>query len=439
MINLKEEFKKEMKDILKDEYDAFIESYNLPSYKGLRINQLKIENEALLPFELESIPWCDTGYYYKDIDQPGKHIFHEMGLYYIQEPSAMAVVEELDIKEGDYVLDMCAAPGGKSTQIGAKLNGTGLLISNEIIPSRAKILSSNIERMGIKNAIVLNETPKNIAKHFKGFFNKILVDAPCSGEGMFRKNPDAINEWSVENVEMCAERQLEILNEAAKCCADTARIVFSTCTFSNKENESVVEKFLFEHPDFYLVQSKYKFENGLDKDGLTQRIYPHKVKGEGHFFAILQRSIASNIQKEIALKPIKQSPDFTKWVKDNLNIDIQYNLTFGDNLYLAPYTKLDGLKVERPGLHLGVLKKNRFEPSHSLALAIKREDVKRIIDLKADSKYAQDVINGLTIPTDIVGWGLICVEGLPLAWFKGDGNQAKNHYPKGLRKEVNID
>ena len=439
MINLKEEFLKEMKVILKDEYDSFVESYNFPSYKGLRINQLKVGEASNLPFKLDPIPWCNTGYFYNDNEQPGKHILHEIGLYYIQEPSAMAVVEELDIQEGDYVLDMCAAPGGKSTQIAGKLNGKGILISNEIISSRAKILSSNIERMGIKNAVVLNETPKNIAKHFQGFFNKILIDAPCSGEGMFRKNPEAINEWSEENVAMCAARQLEILNEAAKCCANNARIVFSTCTFSNKENEAVVEAFLKDHPDFELVQSKYKFESGLDKAGLTQRIYPHKVKGEGHFFAILQRSIASNINKEIALKPIKQNPDFTKWVKDNLNIELQYNLTFGDNLYLSPYTKLDGLKVERPGLHLGTLKKNRFEPSHSLALTIKKEDVKRVIDLKADSKYAQDVINGLTIPTDIVGWGLICVEGLPLAWFKGDGNQAKNHYPKGLRKEVNID
>ena len=436
MINLPQEFKDEMKAILKDEYDSFIESYNHPAFKGLRLNTLKLHNATILPFNLSPIPWCKEGFYYKYQDQPGKHVFHEMGLYYIQEPSAMSAVEELEVKEGDYVLDMCAAPGGKSTQIGAKLNGTGLLVSNEIIPSRSKILSSNIERLGIKNAIVLNETPKNIAKHFKEFFDKILVDAPCSGEGMFRKNPEVISEWSVENVEMCAERQVEILNEAAKCCADGGRIVFSTCTFSDKENESVVETFLNEHSEFHLIESKYKFTNGI-KLCLCQRVYPHKVDGEGHFFAIFEKD-GEHTRKDIVTKPAKQNPDFTKWVKENLNIDIQYNLTFGDNLYLAPYTKLDGLKVERPGLHLGCLKKNRFEPSHSLALALKKEDVKNIIELSSDSKYAIDVINGQVIPTDKVGWGLICVEGYPLSWFKGDGQIAKNHYPKGLRKDLQI-
>ena len=432
MVNLPLEFKNNMKDLLKEEYDAFLASYDLPQYKGLRLNTLKIKDINLLPFALEPIPWCKTGYYYVE-DGPGKHVFHDIGLYYIQEPSAMSVVEELDVKEGDVCLDMCAAPGGKSTQIAAKLNGTGILVSNEIIPSRAKILSSNIERMGIKNAVVLNENPKNIAKFFPHKFDKILVDAPCSGEGMFRKNEEAVNEWSEENVEMCAKRQLDILIEAEKCLKERGRIVFSTCTFSTKENENVINEFIKLYPSFRLVESIHKFENGLDKDGLCQRIYPHKVKGEGHFFAILER----DGDKEETLfknKDIKQDKEFESFVKKYLNINLKYNVTFGDNLYLSPIQKLDGIKVERPGLHLGELKKNRFEPSHSLALALKREDFKNVIDLAVDSKELQAYIQGETIDTDIVGWVVVCVEGYPVGLFKGDGRIAKNHYPKGLRK-----
>ena len=306
MIKLPEEFKESMREILDKDYDAFIDSYNFPAYKGLRINTLKIKNKDILPFDLTPIPWCNSGYYYEDKDQPGKHVYHEMGLYYIQEPSAMIAVEELDVKEGDRVLDLCAAPGGKSTQIAMKLNGTGILVSNEIISSRSKILSSNIERMGIKNALVINEDPKDVAKHFKGYFDKILIDAPCSGEGMFRKNEEAISEWSIDNVIMCAERQKEILSYAVKCLKENGQMVFSTCTFSKQENESVVQDFLEKHPEFHLVKSEFEFEKGLDKDGLCQRVYPHKQKGEGHFFAILKRGDSEEINQVENKKQIKE-------------------------------------------------------------------------------------------------------------------------------------
>ena len=420
-MNLPKEFIQDMQELLGEESKAFFDTYNLPPYKGLRINQLKVGDAHNLPFKLEPIPWCNTGYYYNNEEQPGKHILHEIGLYYIQEPSAMAVVEQMHINEGDYVLDLCSAPGGKSTQIAAKLNGTGLLVSNEIIKSRASILSSNIERMGIKNAVVLNEEPKNIAKHFKCFFNKILVDAPCSGEGMFRKNPEAISEWSEENVEMCASRQLDILEEAAKCLIPGGRLVFSTCTFSTKENEGTIGTFIKNHPEFTLLK--------------TERLYPHKIKGEGHFIAVLEKSAECCAPiKNWINKDIKQNPDFIKFVKDTLNVDIKYNLVFGDNLYLSPITKLDGLKVVRPGLHLGELKKNRFEPSHSLALALKKEDFKNIEELT--EAEAENFIKGLTIASNKVGWGVACVNGYPIGWFKGDGSVGKNHYPKGLRKDL---
>jgi NOL1/NOP2/sun family putative RNA methylase len=435
MINLPKEYKDEMKNILGKDYDAFIDSYKNPSYKGLRINTLKINSIDSLPFDLTPVDWCETGFYYEDKDQPGKHPYHEMGLYYIQEPSAMSAVEELDVKEGDRVLDLCAAPGGKSTQIAMKLNGTGILVSNEIIPSRAKILSQNIERMGIRNALVINEEPKDVAKHFKGFFDKILIDAPCSGEGMFRKNEEAISEWSMDNVLMCADRQKDILSYAVKCLKENGQMVFSTCTFSKQENESVVQDFLEKHPEFHLVKSKFEFEKGLDKDGLCQRVYPHKVKGEGHFFAILKRGEDTPNDNTNDIKKLpKQDPDFEKFVKQYLNIKLSYNLVFGDNLYLSPITKLDGIKVVRAGLHLGELKKNRFEPSHSLALALKREDFKNIINLEATSPLCEKYMQGETIPTTCVGWGVVCVDGHPLGLFKGDGSIAKNHYPKGLRR-----
>lgn len=427
MLNLPKDFEQDMKDILKEEYSSFLLSYDKPSFKGLRLNTIKIKDSSLLPFNLTNIPWCKTGYYYSEQDTPGKHVYHEMGLYYIQEPSAMAPVEELDVQEGDFVLDLCAAPGGKSTQIAAKLNGTGLLISNEIIPSRAKILSSNIERMGIKNAICLNEDPKNVAKHFKNFFDKILIDAPCSGEGMFRKNEEAISEWSKDNVIMCANRQLDILETIYPSLKDGGRIVYSTCTFSKEENEGVIEKFLSNHPEFHLVKPINTF-----KGDLMQRIYPHLVNGEGHFFAILQKD--GSLQKsEIKIKDLKQDPAFLDFKKKYLNVDIKYNLKFGDNLYLSPYVNLDGLKVVRAGLHLGELKKNRFEPSHSLALALSSQDFKNVINLSSQDKEVTTYLQGNSIPTDINGWGIVAVDGYPLGLIKGDGYQAKNHYPKGLR------
>ena len=432
MIKLPDKFKADMKDLLGDECEEFLASYDLPNYKGLRINTLKIQDTSILPFDLSPIPWCETGYYYTE-DGPGKHVFHDMGLYYIQEPSAMAVVEELDVHPGDICLDLCAAPGGKSTQIAAKLKGEGILVSNEIIPSRAKILSSNIERMGIKNAVVTNETPKNIAKFFPKKFDKILVDAPCSGEGMFRKNEEAITEWSEENVQMCAERQLDILIEAEKCLKDKGRIVFSTCTFSKIENEGVIAKFLELYPDFHLVDAKNHFENGINGLDKAQRIYPHKVHGEGHFFAVLERD-GEEVETTFKMKEIKQNTMFDNFILESTYVDLKYNVVFGDNLYLSPIQKLDGLKVERPGLHLGEIKKNRFEPSHSLALALTPSDFKNRIELKVDSKELQAYLAGETIETDIVGWGVIVVEGHNLGLFKGDGRIAKNHYPKGLRK-----
>lgn len=299
-----------MKEQLGDEFEDFYACYQGEPYRALRLNPLKGDRAEMLKrfcnregsfaedFHLTPVSWEETGFYYEAKDSPGKSPYHDAGVYYIQEPSAMYPATRLDVDEsGLKVLDLCAAPGGKSTQIAAKMNGQGILFSNEIHPVRARILSENIERMGIRNALVLNETPERLAERFPCYFDRILVDAPCSGEGMFQKNEIAVSEWSLENVELCARRQTEILKSASKMLAFGGRMVYSTCTFSKEENESVIEEFLGRHPEFALIEAK--------------RLYPHRIKGEGHFAAVLEkrselsvqeRAYGSSLQKSLRLK-----------------------------------------------------------------------------------------------------------------------------------------
>ncbi|MDE5990490.1 MAG: RsmF rRNA methyltransferase first C-terminal domain-containing protein [Clostridia bacterium] len=447
MLDLPKEFSARMKSMLNGDFDAFIASFDKDKFQGLRINTLKTDGEIVKKtFSLRPVEWCEQGYYFGSDERPGKSVLHECGAYYIQEPSAMAVAENLDVQDGESVLDLCAAPGGKSTQIACALNSTGLLVANEIVPSRAKILAQNIERMGIRNCIVLNESPKSLAERFVGIFDKILVDAPCSGEGMFRKNSLAIDEWSQEGVKLCKVRQLDILAEAVKMLKSGGRIVYSTCTFSKEENEEVVDEFLSKYPDFEVLPSKYKFCNGFPIDGgehndtlaLTNRIFPHKFDGEGHFFAILQhKGKREDIKYSLQSTKISgaQIKIFNDWQKENLTEDIVADLSFGDNLYAMPKgtPRLDRLKVERAGLHLGIVKKNRFEPSHSLALALKPSQVKRILDLSEED--ATKFIGGQTLSCDgEKGWTLMMYGGISVGWSKCDGSYAKNHYPKGIRK-----
>ncbi|MGN0308957.1 MAG: RsmB/NOP family class I SAM-dependent RNA methyltransferase, partial [Lachnospiraceae bacterium] len=266
MITLPQEFLNRMKSSLGEEFPLFLASYEKEEHKALRRNPLKASREEFekkIPFSLKQVPWTPTGYYYPLTQQPGQHPYHQAGLYYIQEPSAMAAAEYLEVKPGERILDLCAAPGGKSTQIGGYLQGEGLLLCNEPHPSRAKILSENIERMGIGNALVTNEMPNKLAESFPEYFDKILVDAPCSGEGMFRKNEEARREWSLQNVKLCAHRQEEILEEAAKMLRLGGKLVYSTCTFSKEENEESISRFLARHPEFIFLKDK--------------RLWPHQV------------------------------------------------------------------------------------------------------------------------------------------------------------------
>lgn len=461
---LPQEFVDRMQKMMGEDFNSFLESFEKDKYQALRINALKGNSEVEMPFHLSPVPWTKNGWYYQAEDFPGKHPYHEAGVYYIQEPSAMAPVGLLDPKPGEYVLDLCAAPGGKSTQIAALLNGEGLLIANEIHPARAKILSENVERMGIRNAIVTNETPAHLADNFEEYFDKILVDAPCSGEGMFRKNEDAQGEWSLENVELCGERQDQILDCAAKMLRTGGRICYSTCTFAPIENEGSISRFLQRHPEFTIVAiDKSNFESRTgDSDGVaswveapadgiekTLRLWPHILKGEGHFVALLQktgelsdnyfRMPAKGLQDGIGEKELKQYREFEK---DTLKTKMQGTfLKFGENLYVAPENMpaLKGLKVLRPGLQLGALKKDRFEPSHALALALKPEEAcnNYNFDTKEGLQGIKGYQGGLTFQAEgEKGWYLISVDGFSTGWGKLAGGTMKNHYPKGLRKNA---
>lgn len=480
-----EAFLERMKKMLGAEYVEFVTALEQDRYQALRLNGLKLgadgrsaaENLSETLSYLSKVPWTEEGYYYQSDQQPGKHPYHEAGLYYIQEPSAMAPVELLNVQPGERILDLCAAPGGKSTQIAAKLQGKGVLLCNEIHPIRAKILSGNIERMGICNAIVTNESPKRLAELFPEYFDKILVDAPCSGEGMFRKNQVACEEWTPENVALCAERQDEILDEAAKMLRPGGQLVYSTCTFSPAENEGSISRFLDRHGDFALLTIDKSAFGSASCDGVpewgngmpellgTLRLWPHRIEGEGHFAALLQKagSVPDNYEPRPAVGIVpevseKELGDFISFCQENLllsggNLSMQLCsavgmeneasfIKFGENLYLVPTNlrSLRGLKVLRPGLHLGELKKNRFEPSHALALALSPKNAARIWNLHSDSAQVTAYLNGQTFPAEgEKGWYLICVDGFGLGWGKLAGGVMKNHYPKGLRinyKEV---
>ena len=481
MMNLPIEFEKKMKAFLGNEWDDFLYSYDNNRFQALRFNTLKVQSpeermRILKVLGISSdkrVSWANEAYYFDENVRPGKHPYHEMGLYYIQEPSAMSAAALLAPKPGMRGRDLCAAPGGKSTQLATYLGDSGLLVSNEINTQRSRILSQNIERMGIKNAIVTNEDSFVLASHFPGFFNAIQVDAPCSGEGMFRKLPEAIEQWSMENVAICAARQKEILDNAAVMLKPGGVIVYSTCTFSKEENEDVIEYFLERHPDFTLEE--------------MERFWPHKVDGEGHFVAKLVRrgsvnelgadydvcEDSCNKVEDTGLKVDRKtkknknsknrknetkpaltkenmkllsefldetiSEDVAAWIKNSRLV------MFGEQLYRLPDMEVDikGLKVQRAGLHIGEFKKQRFEPSHSLALALKLNDAKNLVKLTCDNPQTIGFFNGQSVVLSDEqtaeckkGWALVCVDGYTAGWGKVNGTQVKNHYPKGLRNKI---
>ncbi|MFC0613142.1 RsmF rRNA methyltransferase first C-terminal domain-containing protein [Scopulibacillus daqui] len=455
-VQLPADFIHRMKTMLQDDSERFFSSYKDNKASGLRVNTLKIDVEAfknLAPFPIDSIPFCRTGFYYHPADEPGKHPYHHAGLYYIQEPSAMFVAEVLDAKPGERILDLCAAPGGKSTQIAGAMKNQGILVANDIHPKRVKALSENIERMGASHAIVTNETPEKLANHFQGYFDKIVVDAPCSGEGMFRKDPEAVKYWSLDHVEHCASLQKDILESAYKMLKEGGILVYSTCTFSPSENEQMIEKLIDKHPDMQLmpIDKGHGINSGqpdwteskLQSLHLTARLWPHHLKGEGHFVAKLQKNgrptkhsirLAKGISKKININ------DYRTFEKQALNISIQQPL-FSKNsqLYALPDHCPDftGLKVIRPGLHLGELKKNRFEPNHALAHGLPIDSYRHKVDLSLNDDSWKKYLRGETLQTGgDRGWCAVTIEGFPLGWGKEVKGTLKNFYPKGLRVNV---
>jgi len=420
-----------MKIQLGGDYPAFLESLERPRAVALRFNPLKGEMPTM-DFVREPVPWEPMGYYYDPGARPGLHPYHEAGVYYLQEASAMSAVALLDPQPGEKVCDLCAAPGGKTTQIAGRLMGEGFLLCNEINPKRAKILSRNIERMGVGNALVTNEHPAKLAEKFPGFFDRVLIDAPCSGEGMFRKEEAAVTDWSRETVEMCARRQAEILDSGAALVRPGGRLVYSTCTFAPEENEWTIAAFLERHPEFALEAVDAPW---FEKAGEGQfKMLPHKILGEGHFGAVLRKTGGEETEasEEKGQKLPKEWETFAK----ELGICLPEGkcVRFGQSLYWAPteMPSLRGLKVLRPGLELGELKKDRFEPAHALALWLKT--CENCHDLESDSKEMGDYLHGDVVYAPVKGWCLLTVDGYSIGWGKGDGKVLKNHYPKGLRR-----
>ncbi len=460
-MQIPEAFKEKMRALLPpNEYEQLMASYDSPVNKGIRTNTLKVSDAAMqenIPFKTESVDWCPTGHNIDNTIRPGKNPAYYAGLYYVQEPTAMTSAEVLAPEPGDWVLDLCAAPGGKSTQLACFLKGKGLLVSNEIVNNRASILAENVERMGVRNALLLNEFPEHLTARFYERFDKILVDAPCSGEGMFRKDNGATEEWSPERVIRCAQRQIKILKTVDRLLKPGGEMVYSTCTFSPEENEQVVEEFL-KNGRYALMPITLKGINDYGRpewsEGKTPElvntlhVMPYHVRGEGHFIAKLKKREAcpddgdsgTKLKGRFALKranktDLKDYENFAAQHLKTLQFDNLYLL--GDKLYHLPaglsQKDIEGLKVLRPGLHIGTLKKNRFEPSHTLAMALTPEEFRSVYYLKNDDE-AYAYLKGEPLKAENVkGWTLICWRHWPLGFGKASNGVIKNHYPKGLR------
>lgn len=444
---LKQTFKDNISSLLREQADDFFASYEKPAVRSLRVNTLKpVDLSVLFPdTRFTPVPWCTDAFYHPESFSAGKTAAHLAGAYYIQEASATFPVTALEVRPGDKVLDLCAAPGGKSTQIAAALKGEGLLVANEIVPSRAAVLSQNVERIGVRNAVVLNHDPRDLEDRFCGWFDKILVDAPCSGEGMFRKSPEAAREWTPDSPAACAARQAEILSSAFKMLKPGGVLVYSTCTLNAQENEETVARALDAHADIRLYPIKTDIPQpalyGVNASGDvidgTVRIMPHLADGEGHFCARFVKTDG----EQGRVRPFRPTANrafdkaFSKFCSQYLKVRPVADMFFGEYGYSAPpdCPDLDRLKVLRAGIQLGKLVKDRFEPSHSLALALNADDVKNVLSFDEGAKELKAYLCGETLPCDFDGWATVCVNSLPLGWGKASGGVLKNHLPKGLR------
>ena len=450
MKQLPKAYEERMRMLLGDDYSSYLEELEKPPVKAFRVNTDKIsleDFEKINIFGKEKIPYVENGFYL-NYEKVGNHPYHHAGMIYVQEPAAMAPAECIDVHPDWKVLDMCAAPGGKSTQLKNKLGENGVLVSNEIISSRCKILTGNIERLGLKNTVTTCLDSKKIATYFPNTFDLIMVDAPCSGEGMFRKEEIAVSEWSTENVEMCAVRQREILENAVMALKNGGYIIYATCTFSVQENEKTIDSFLQKHPEFELVPvndsiKEYTadgvyFEGCKCKDiNLTRRFYPHKASGEGQFMAVLhnRNEYAETKSKKAPLAPKIDKAIFeflddvlTDYNKDNVRI---YN---GNPVYFTPDFPIDDGVAFSCGITIGELRKNYILPHHQFFMGMAK-NFKRVINLSAESDEIIKYLHGEEISADCPnGWAVVTVDGCAVGGVKVVNGTAKNHYPKGLRK-----
>lgn len=504
-------FRDKMIDLLgEEEFELFLASYDKARSFGLRVNTSKITKADFLdksPFALEQVAWASEGFYYEEGERPGKHPYYHAGLYYIQEPSAMAPVELLQVQPGEKVLDLCAAPGGKSTQIAAKLQGEGVLVVNDNHSDRVKALVKNLELFGVRNAVVLNERPERMLNVFQGYFDKILIDAPCSGEGMFRKEEDMMLQWERHSVQEFAAMQRELLGQAAQMLTPGGTIVYSTCTFSPEENEAQIAEFLDKHPAFEVVPiarfdhgqpdwlrepwcEEHYSERAREAVAGTARLWPHRLRGEGHYVAVLRSGGAGEVvradaggsvkadaggraivnvdvvsaskagrsgrdalrgkgragtESRVSLEPLQAFEDELLRSEPFAALRL---VCYGEHAYASPadLPELHGLKVVRPGWYIGALHRGRFEPSHALAMGLRMREAKRALSLASSDERALRYLKGETLEvaeSEIIrdpevtkaakGYCLVCIDEHPVGWGKWLDGMLKNEYPPGWR------
>ena len=378
-------------------------------------------------------------------------------MIYVQDPGAMAALSALDIEDGWWVLDMCASPGGKATQAAGKIGKDGFLFANEFVPKRAKTIVSNIERLGIQNAIVTSLDTRELPKMFSEVFDLVICDAPCSGEGMFRKSCPATEEWSEKNVVECAERQTSILNNAPTLVKEGGYLIYSTCTYSVEENEGVVDAFLSENPEFKLVPVKkalrestadgIAFEGARSSDlHLTRRFYPHKSQGEGQFVALMKKNESKGKKQGILYKNAGKSP-----AREENEIVRKF---FSENLICAPDETLikhqDKLvlinsnvaiperSVFSAGVLLGEIRKGVLHPHHQFFSAygtlMKRRETLTLSDPRLAAYIRGEEIEARDFSGN--GYCAVMLYDTPIGGGKASGGVIKNHYPKGLRADI---
>lgn len=498
-MNLPAEFETKIKTVLGEEFPQFLVCYGMERMQGIRVNRTKISAEdfqRMAPFDLRPIPWVDNGFFYRQEDEVTRHPYYYAGLYYVQEPSAMVPASRLPVRPGERVLDLCAAPGGKATELGARLGGRGLLVANDVSSSRAGALVKNLELAGIPNILVTAETPQRLKARFGAYFDKILVDAPCSGEGMFRKDPSLIKSWEKRGPETYAPLQEEILAQAVEMLRPGGMVLYSTCTFSVCENEQVVAKILKRYPELEQVRPQW-YEGfapgcrrmagveldreeypGFDPDQCI-RIWPHRMEGEGHFTALLRKrnsgergwlenpspdpenetekeredgpeemsrqSGTGSLTEKALHKLPPEAADFLEKIRFPFPTEGEVTQIKEHLLLLPQGAEVGGLRCLRTGLLLGTAKRGRFEPSQALALAMRKDSWGCVLDLPGKDYRVIRYLKGETLEVsreELVcrgieerkpGWTLVCCDGFPLGWGKWADGSLRNKYHPGWR------